>query len=181
MPVSICSFLQLIRSHGALFVFLRGRGITVVMWGWGGVRALYLEIHLRGRALDHLHNTDIHTEVRLRGRALDHIQNTDIHTSPSPLARDQAKEMTDVSSEMGGGSPSPSLRSRILLCVVVTVCISINCAIIIPRHILSLTLSQVIISLSLCLSRGLSVSATIFHCRTRSTIVICCNHRFKPM
>ena len=86
--VSIFSFLQLIRSHGALFLFLRPRGITGVMRGWGGVRDLYLEIRLRGRALDHLHNTDI-------------------HTSPSPLAHDQAKEMAEVSSEMGAGLLPP--------------------------------------------------------------------------
>jgi hypothetical protein len=71
LPVSICSFLQLTRSHGVLFVFLRAL-ITGVGWsarpvlrdhvirGRGGVPALYIEIRLRGRALDHLHNTDIH-------------------------------------------------------------------------------------------------------------------------
>ncbi len=88
LPVSICSFLQLIRSHGVLFVFLRALGHHIVMRGWGRVRALYLEI-------------------RLRGRALDHFPNTGTHASLSPLTRDQAKEMADISSEMGGGLISP--------------------------------------------------------------------------
>ena len=56
------------------------------MRGWGGVR----EIRLRGRAL-----------------RLNYLHNTDIHTSPSPLAHDQAKEMAEVSSEMGAGLLPP--------------------------------------------------------------------------
>jgi hypothetical protein len=71
------------------------------MRGWGGVRALYLEIRLRGRAL-----------------RLNQLHNTNIHASPSPLAGDQAKGMDDVSSEMGGGGsrsgglPTTLLRER---------------------------------------------------------------------